>query len=123
MTGLIMIGVNYRDSSYAPHARAAELILEEEADHDEFATLTLRTAVERAGADAVSAAMRQWLPWAVDFFGPPGSGFTFDCLRYGLKQQDNDELAGLFLSLLERRLTHLGLQMPRLSKTYPHAIV
>ena len=36
MTGLIMIGVNYRDSSYAPHARVAELILEEESEHDEF---------------------------------------------------------------------------------------
>jgi ring-1,2-phenylacetyl-CoA epoxidase subunit PaaA len=123
MTGLIMIGVNYRDSSYAPHARAAELILEEEADHDEFGTLALRTAVERVGADAVSAALRRWLPWAVNFFGPPVSGFTFDCLRYGLKNKDNDELAGLFLSLLERRLTNLGLEMPRLSKTYPHTVV
>ncbi|HEV3112251.1 MAG TPA: Phenylacetic acid catabolic protein [Candidatus Binataceae bacterium] len=123
MTGLIMIGVNYRDSSYAPHARAAELILEEEADHDEFGTLALRIAVQRLGADAVGVALLQWLPWAVNFFGPPGSGFTFDCLRYGLKHQDNDELAGLFLSMLERRLTHLGLEMPPLSKTYPHVIV
>jgi 1,2-phenylacetyl-CoA epoxidase catalytic subunit len=123
MTGLIMIGVNYRDSSYAPHARAAELILEEEADHDEFGTGALRSAVQRLGAGVVSSALRQWLPLAVNFFGPPGSGFTFDCLRYGLKQKDNDELAGLFLSMLERRLTHLGLEMPRLSKSYPHSIV
>jgi 1,2-phenylacetyl-CoA epoxidase catalytic subunit len=123
MTGLVMIGVNYRDSSYAPHARAAELILDEEADHDETGTLALHRAVRRQGAGAVAAALRQWLPWAVNFFGPPGSGFTFDCLRYGLKQQDNDELAGLFLSRLERRLTHLGLEIPRLSTTYPHTIV
>jgi len=123
MTGLIMIGVNYRDSSYAPHARAAELILEEEADHDEFGAGALRSAVQRMGADAVSAALRQWLPWAVNFFGPPGSGFTFDCIRYGLKQKDNDELAGLFLSMLERRLNLIGLEMPRLSRTYPHTIV
>jgi 1,2-phenylacetyl-CoA epoxidase catalytic subunit len=123
MTGLIMIGVNYRDSSYAPHARAAELILEEEADHDEFGASALRDAVERLGADAVGAALRQWLPWAVNFFGPPGSGFTFDCIRYGLKQKDNDELAGLFLSMLERRLNLIGLEMPRLSQTYPHTIL
>lgn len=123
MTGLIMIGVNYRDSSYAPHARAAESILEEEADHDEFGTGALRSAVERLGADAVSAALRQWLPWAINFFGPPGSGFTFDCIRYGLKQKDNDELAGLFLSVLERRLNSIGLEMPHLSKGYPHTIV
>jgi 1,2-phenylacetyl-CoA epoxidase catalytic subunit len=123
MTGLIMIGVNYRDSSYAPHARAADEILDEEADHDEFGTGALRAAVERVGADAVSAALRQWLPRAVNFFGPPGSGFTFDCLRYGLKQKDNDELAGLFLSVLERRLNQAGLEMPRLSKTYPHTVI
>jgi 1,2-phenylacetyl-CoA epoxidase catalytic subunit len=122
MTGLIMIGVNYRDSSYAPHARAAEQILEDEADHDEFGAGALRTALERFGADAVNASLREWLPRAANFFGPPGSGFTFDCLRYGLKQKDNDELAGLFLSMLERRLLQLGLEMPQLSKTYPHTI-
>lgn len=120
MTGLIMIGVNYRDSSYAPHARAADLILEEEADHDEYANFALRSAVDRVGVATVNAALRQWLPWAVNFFGPPGSGFTFDCLRFGLKHQDNDELAGLFLSMLERRLFHLGLEMPPLTSTYPH---
>ena len=47
MTGLIMIGVNYRDSSYAPHARVAELILDEESEHDEFGAGVLRHAVER----------------------------------------------------------------------------
>ncbi len=122
MTGLIMIGVNYRDSSYAPHARVAELILEEEADHDEFGAGALRLAVERLGPAVVSAALREWLPRAVNFFGPPGTGFTFDCLRYGLKRQGNEELAGLFLSMLERRLTHLGLEMPALSAGYPHTI-
>lgn len=122
MTGLIMIGVNYRDSSYAPHARAADAILEDEADHDEFSTGALRSAVQRLGAGPVSAALREWLPRAANFFGPPGSGFTFDCVRYGLKQKDNDELAGLFLSVLERRLNQVGLEMPRLSKTYPHTI-
>jgi len=123
MTGLIMIGVNYRDSSYAPHARAAEAILEEESEHDEFGVGVLRVAVKRFGAAAVDAAIREWLPLAVNFFGPPGTGFTFDCLRYGLKRKDNQELAGLFLSMLERRLTQLGLEMPALSASYPHTIV
>jgi 1,2-phenylacetyl-CoA epoxidase catalytic subunit len=122
MTGLIMIGVNYRDSSYAPHARVAELILEEEAGHDEFGAEVLRLAVERYGPAAVSDALREWLPGAVNFFGPPGTGFTFDCLRYGLKRKDNQELAGLFLSMLERRLTQLGLEIPALSQTYPHTL-
>jgi ring-1,2-phenylacetyl-CoA epoxidase subunit PaaA len=122
MTGLIMIGINYRDSSYAPHARVAELILEEEAGHDEFGAEVLRLAVERHGPAAVGDALREWLPGAVNFFGPPGTGFTFDCLRYGLKRKDNEELAGLFLSMLERRLTQLGLETPALSQSYPHTL-
>ncbi|HEY6419359.1 MAG TPA: Phenylacetic acid catabolic protein [Candidatus Binataceae bacterium] len=121
-TGLIMIGVNYRDSSYAPHSRAAEMILEEEADHEMFASEQLGQAVGRFGKKKVTSALRKWLPRAVNFFGPPGSGFTYDCLRYGLKAQDNDELAELYLTMLERRLEQVGLEMPRLTTAYPHAL-
>ncbi len=121
-TGLIMIGVNYKDSSYVPHARAAETILEEEADHEMFASEQLGAAVARLGKWRVNAALRTWLPRAVNFFGPPGSGFTYDCLRYGLKTRDNEELAELYSSMLERRIDQLGLEMPRLTLDYPHAL-
>lgn len=122
-TGLVMIGVNYRDSSYAPHAEAAEIILEEEADHDVFATEQLGRAVARFGPESVNAALCEWLPRAVNFFGPPGSGFTYDCLRYGLKSRDNQELADLFLAMIEKRCEQLGLDLPDLSKEYPRAVV
>jgi 1,2-phenylacetyl-CoA epoxidase catalytic subunit len=122
-TGLIMIGVNYKDSSYAPHARAAEVILEEEADHEVFASELLSEAVGRAGKLNVIRALRAWLPRAVNFFGPPGSGFTYDCLRFGLKSRDNDELAELYLAMLERRVESLGLTLPKLTREYPHAVV
>lgn len=121
-TGLIMIGVNYRESSYAPHARAAEIILAEEEEHDAFAADALRDAVEHFGIERTNAALREWLPRAVNFFGPPGSGFTYDCIRYGLKAYDNGELAELFLSQLERRVRYAGLEMPPLSSSYPHAL-
>ena len=97
MTGLMMIGVNYKDSSYAPHARAAELILEEEAEHEMFAVGELRArgrALRRGGSDRGAA---QWLPRAVNFFGPPGSGFSYDCLRFGLKSKDNGNWRSLSL--------------------------
>ncbi|MGH7001265.1 MAG: Phenylacetic acid catabolic protein [Stellaceae bacterium] len=122
MTGLIMIGVNYKDSSYAPHARAAEIILAEEEEHELFAAGELRDAVERCGAAAVNLALREWLPRAVNFFGPPGSGFTFDCMRYGLKSRDNGDLAELYLKLLERRVNQAGLELPSLTPDYPHAL-
>src|SRR5579863_1711866 len=119
-TGLIMIGVNYKDSSYTPHARAAEVILEEEADHEVFASRQLGEAVESFGVDAVNAALRNWIPRAINFFGPPGSGFTYDCIRYGLKTRDNEELAELYTTMITRRCEQLGLAMPALTTAYPH---
>jgi 1,2-phenylacetyl-CoA epoxidase catalytic subunit len=121
-TGLIMIGVNYRESSFTPHAEAAEIILEEEADHDVFSAEQLARAAERFGADQVNAALCEWLPRAVNFFGPPGSGFTYDCLRYGLKTRDNQELADLFLAMLDKRCDQLGLELPQLTKDYPRTL-
>ncbi len=122
VTGLLMIGENYRESSYAPHARVADAILEEEADHDAFAADNLRVAAERFGPEPVNAALREWVPRAANFFGPPGSGFTYDCLRYGLKVRDNQDLAGLYLEILERRIEQAGLTMPALSNTYPQKL-
>jgi len=121
-TGLIMIGENYRQSSYAPHARAAELILEEEADHEIFASEQLGEALDRFGAEPVNEALRQWIPRAVNFFGPPGTGFSYDCIRYGLKSRDNAELAELYVTIVSRRCEQLGLEMPALTPTYPHAL-
>ncbi len=120
MTGLMMIGENYQDSSYAPHAKAAELIMEDEADHEIFASELLGDAVNKFGKRAVQAALKQWLPRAVNFFGPPGSGFTYDCIRYGLKARDNQELAEMYVTVLERRASQLGLKMPKMTTTYPH---
>ena len=117
-----MIGVNYRDSSYGPHQRAAAIILDEEEDHESFASTELREAADRFGADRVNEGLREWLPRAVNFFGPPGSGFTFDCIRYGLKASDNGELSEMYLTMLERRVDQAGLEMPRLTSSYPHTL-
>lgn len=122
VTGLLMIGVNYGESSYAPHQRAAEIILDDGEDHDTFAADQLRDAAHRFGADRVNAALREWLPRAVNFFGPPGSGFTFDCIRYGLKARDNGELAEMYLTMIERRFEQAGLEMPQLTAVYPHTL-
>jgi 1,2-phenylacetyl-CoA epoxidase catalytic subunit len=122
MTGLLMISENYCESSYAPHSRAAALIVEEEADHDRFAADELRAAVERFGQATVDEALQNWVPRAANFFGPPGTGFTHDCLAYGLKRHDNQDLAELYLEMLGRRLAQAGLKMPRLTATYPRAL-
>jgi ring-1,2-phenylacetyl-CoA epoxidase subunit PaaA len=121
-TGFIMIDANYKNSSYAPHGRAARIILEDEAEHDEFATSELLEMAERFGAAKVDQGLREWIPRAVNFFGPPESEFTDDCIRFGLKVQDNGELADLYLSTLEQRVQHAGLEMPLLTPQYPHQL-
>jgi 1,2-phenylacetyl-CoA epoxidase catalytic subunit len=108
MTGLMMIGENYQPSSYAPHAHAAEL---------------LGDAARKFGKKEVESALRQWLPRAVNFFGPPGSGFTYDCIRYGLKARDNQELAEMYVTVLERRADQLGIKLPQLTPSYPHRAI
>jgi 1,2-phenylacetyl-CoA epoxidase catalytic subunit len=122
MTGRIMIGVNYKESSYSPHARAADVIVAEEEEHELFASNVLRDAADRLGPEPVNEGLREWLPRAVNFFGPPGSGFTFDCITYGLKVRDNGELAELYLTLLERQVRQAGLEMPALSSDDPHRL-
>lgn len=122
MSGLLMTGINYKESSYAPHARAAERILQDDAENKRFAAGELTDAVARFGADAVSDALRQWLPATVNFFGPPGSGFSYECICFGLKACDNDDLAEMYLSMLERRLEHTGVAIPPLTKGYPRAL-
>ncbi len=105
-----------------PHARAAEIILDEEAGHEIFASRQLGDAVERFGAEPVNDALGRWIPLAVNFFGPPGTGFTYDCIRYGLKSRDNEELAELYVTMLSRRCEQLGVKMPALTPTYPHRL-
>ncbi len=63
---------------------------------------------------------QSFLPRAVNFFGPSGSGFTYDCIRYGLKARDNQELAEMYVTVLERRASQLGLKLPKMTTTYPH---
>jgi len=87
-----------------------------------FGSVAHVDAVFRFGAEAVERSLREWLPRAVNFFGPPGSGFSYDCLRFGLKSKDNQELAELYLMMLEKRLAKVGLQMPPLTPGYPRAI-
>ncbi|HVA68115.1 MAG TPA: hypothetical protein VNF45_02300 [Candidatus Binataceae bacterium] len=122
MTGLLMIGINYKESSYAPHARAAERILQDDAENKRFAAGEFTDAVARFGADAVSDALCRWLPATVNFFGPPGSGFSYECLCFGLKACDNKDLAEMYLSMLERRLEPTGVAIPPLTKGYPRAL-
>jgi 1,2-phenylacetyl-CoA epoxidase catalytic subunit len=121
-SGLLILGINYSESSYAPHARLAKDMLEEKAACDRvFGDLFAQTA-ERFGLQAANEKLMFWLPMAANFFGPAGSGFTNECLRLGLKRRDNQDLADLYLSMVARRCEGAGLNMPRLTRAYPRRL-
>ncbi len=121
-TGLLVLGINYVDSSYAPHARLAQNELEEKAANDQVFSDLLAEAAARFGPQTVGERLIRWLPMAANFFGPAGSGFTNECLRLGLKRKDNQELAELYLSMVARRCECAGLKMPRLTGAYPRRL-
>jgi 1,2-phenylacetyl-CoA epoxidase catalytic subunit len=121
-TALLILGINYVDSSYAPHARLAHSVLEQKAAQDRAFTTLLMEGAARFGLQAVVKGLFNWLPMAANSFGPPGSGFTNECLRLGLKRQDNQELAELYLAMIARRCERAGLEIPRLSETYPRKV-
>ena len=121
--GLLMIGRNYACSSYRPHAEAAAAILHDERDHDAFATDEFRRTVAELGVDAVQFRVNVWIPLGLNFFGPPRSHFTARCRDFGLKSCDNGQLAEEFRALVARRLGEVGLHMPRLTPTYPFALM
>ncbi len=121
-TGYIMIGSNYTKSSYAPHSHASKIIVEDEEEHDGFAATELMDAAERFGTEKVNQGLREWVPRAVNVFGPPDSGVTLECIRFGLKAQDNRQLADLYLATLQQRVHYAGLEMPRLSASYPYTL-
>jgi 1,2-phenylacetyl-CoA epoxidase catalytic subunit len=122
-SGLLMLGVNYVESSYAPHARLAQVVLEEKAAHDQLFSDLLAQEAPRLGLELVSERLFCWLPMAVNSFGPAGSGFTNECLRLGLKRKDNQQLADLYLALTRLRCQRVGLRMPQLTAEYPRRLV
>ena len=123
LAGLLMVGVNYCESSYDPHRELAGQILEEAAEHEKLFAAGLEAGLEPDGVEALEQALGRWLPAGLDCFGPPGSGFCCQCLRFGLKAVDNGELAGLFGELVQRRFAALGVKCPPVGQDYPRAAV
>jgi ring-1,2-phenylacetyl-CoA epoxidase subunit PaaA len=118
--GAYLLVEDFAQSSYAPWARFARKVLDEETGHMEFGNDFLREQVDKIGKAPVQRALNVWWRIALNMFGPPVSRHTRQYIRLGLKYRDNEERRSAFRLHCEARIRDLGLTVPKLYRdTYP----
>jgi 1,2-phenylacetyl-CoA epoxidase catalytic subunit len=111
---------DFARSSYAPWARVARDILEDEEDHPDFGARCVSRQIEARGRARVQRALRKWWRLSLNLFGPPVTGNTARYIRLGLKFRTNEERRQVFRHMVEPRILALGLEVPRLLRErYP----
>lgn len=72
----------------------------------------VKRTIEEAGKDVVQAALNKWWAPALRSFGESGSANEQAYLRLGLKTRPNDMCCEMYLDLIRRDLSALGLDDP-----------
>jgi 1,2-phenylacetyl-CoA epoxidase catalytic subunit len=115
---------DFAQSSYAPWARFAKQVLEEEQGHVDFGNGFVRSQVEKLGRHKVQRTLNKWWRVALNSFGPPMTKHTEQYIRLGLKYRGNEDRRKAFRQDCERQIQELGLRVPRLYKlTYPFFVL
>lgn len=118
--GAYLLVEDFAQSSYAPWARFARKVLDEETGHMEFGNDFLRHQVEKIGQAPVQRALNLWWRIALNMFGPSVSRHTRQYIRLGLKYRDNEERRQVFRRDCEARIRDLDLTVPKLYRDrYP----
>jgi 1,2-phenylacetyl-CoA epoxidase catalytic subunit len=74
--GAYVLVEDFAQSSYAPWARFAKKVLEEETGHMDFGNDFIRRQVDKIGKAQVQHALNLWWRLALNMFGPPVTGNT-----------------------------------------------
>ena len=118
--GAFLLVEDFARSSYAPWARFAKRVLEEEVGHMDFGNDFVRAQVDKLGTQKVQPALNKWWRVALNMFGPPTTRHTQQYIRLGLKYRSNEERRQAFLLSCEQQIKEMGLQVPKLYRqTYP----
>jgi len=118
--GAYVLVADFAQSSYAPWARFAKKVLEEETGHMDFGNDFIRRQVDKIGKAQVQHALNLWWRLALNMFGPPVTGNTNHYIRLGLKYRTNEERRMAFRLDCKTRIKALGLTVPKLYRdTYP----
>ena len=111
---------DFSQSSYAPWAKVANEILEEEESHPEMGIHCLRLLIRQRGRECVQHFLHKWWRVALNMFGPPITKNTELYIRLGLKFRSNEERRQAFRQSCEPKIRELGLEIPNLRHpSYP----
>jgi 1,2-phenylacetyl-CoA epoxidase catalytic subunit len=119
--GAYILVEDFAQSSYAPWAKAAQEILDEETGHPDFGVRFLRAYIDEHGRAQVQRGLRKWWRITLNMFGPPVTVNTERYIYLGLKFRSNEERRRMFVQTVEPRITELGLGIPLLRRAvYPY---
>ncbi len=118
--GAYLLVEDFAQSSYAPWARFARGVLDEEVGHVDFGNDFVRSQAEKFGSPAVQRALNKWWRVALNMFGPPRTERTDLYIRLGLKFRSNEDRRQAFRYDCEQQILALGLKVPKLYReSYP----
>jgi len=111
---------DFAQSSYAPWARMAEEILEDEQGHPNLGANCILASIRKEGLARAQRALHKWWRVALNMFGPPTTANANTYIRLGLKIRTNEDRRQAFRRCCEPQIRELGLQVPVLRRQrYP----
>jgi ring-1,2-phenylacetyl-CoA epoxidase subunit PaaA len=103
----------YTRGSYAPLARANEVILKEEEGHKNFGEQCLEQMCQDPATRAeVQRRFPKWFTGSLRIFGRAGTPGNRYCIEVGLKTRDSGEVAAGYVDSIRPVVARLGLRLP-----------
>jgi 1,2-phenylacetyl-CoA epoxidase catalytic subunit len=103
----------YTRGSYAPLARANDLIVKEEEGHKNFGEGCLEEMCRDTAARAeIQRRFAKWFTASMRIFGRAGTAGNRYCIAVGLKTRDSGEVAAAYLDSIRPVMARCGLRFP-----------
>src|SRR5438046_2964634 len=103
----------YTRGSYAPFARANEVILKEEEGHKSFGEVCLEQMCEDPTARAeIQGRFKKWFVASMRIFGRAGTRGNAYSISVGLKTRDSGDVAAAYLDSIRPVIAACGLRFP-----------
>jgi 1,2-phenylacetyl-CoA epoxidase catalytic subunit len=103
----------YTRGSYAPLAKANEVILKEEEGHKDFGEGVLAQMCQDPATRAeIQQRFKKWFVASMRIFGRAGTPGNRYCLKVGLKTRDSGDVAAAYLDSIRPVMARCGLRFP-----------
>ena len=103
----------YTRGSYAPLAKANEVILKEEEGHKNFGEGCLEQMCQNEATRAeIQRRFAKWFVASMRIFGRAGTAGNQYCVRVGLKTRDSGDVAAAYIDSIRPVMARCGLRFP-----------